>query len=423
MGFRFHATAPAGQWLNDPNALVYEAGRYRLYAQHCPQAGFGAMGWGRLSSSDLLTWQWDGVAFAPTATHSVFSGSMLRTPDATLEVFYTLHERAQGHETQHRNRGIAGLAAGAPIGPAGRNCRDPFVFFWPATGDWRMLVAHPCDKTDWAAAPASHLSVWASADRQTWTEAGRIGPWHSGGVQWEVPVMVDFGAVQALIVSLVDLRQGGRACSARWWLGRFDGSGFVPDSAGAAEGERLDIGPDFYAAIPNVAGGWPGDERVVIAWASNWETAKSMPWPDGVHGGPLTLPRCIELHAGRLRQQPPAAALALAARQERWTPGQTLLLPVAGNGAQLDLVIAADGTISAKRHSSRPELRWTSPAQLRLQAATDITLFIDAGLVEIFFGDDGRVLTAFVPGAKADPDNALSALPASAPPTQSPPAT
>lgn len=398
MGFRFHAAAPRGQWLNDPNALVFENGRYRLFAQHVAGPAFGPVGWGALSSADLLDWRWDGVAFAPDATTSVFSGSMVRADDA-LVPFYTLHNRDARWETQHRNAGIAARDAGAPIGPAGANCRDPFVFFCAATGDWRMLVARPCDTNAWADDPPSDVAVWASPDLVTWTEAGRIGPRHPPGVMWEVPVLIDFGDTQALILSLVDRRGGGRACSVRYWLGRFDGVTFevLPDFPD--EGLLLDHGPDFYAAIPNVADGWPDAARVVIAWASNWESGTRYPWPGDVHGGPMTLPRAIACAEGRLRQAPVDSAQRLLARNEKWAPGRALAFELVGDRTRLDVRISETGDIDVTRRSDLPGLDWTAAPQTPLPAATEIGVFIDAGLAELFFRDDGRTLTAFVPGA------------------------
>lgn len=399
MGFRFHAAPRSGHWINDPNALVYEGERYRLYAQHCPQPGFGPMGWGQWTSADLIDWHWDGIAFAPTDTHSVFSGSMTRGPDGTLDLYYTLHDRTNRNESQHRNKGLAALQPGVPIGPQGRDCRDPFVFFCPATHDWRMLVAHPCSMEDWPSIPPSFLSVWASHDREAWHEAARIGPWHPAGVMWEVPALIDFGVVQALIVSLVDLRHGKRDCTVRYWLGRLDDTGFKRDPAFPADGLVLDHGPDFYAAIPNVPGSWPEGERILIAWASSWETASIMPWPAGVHGGPMTLPRRVVLQDGTLMQAPVAAIAGLPTAHLRWTPGSATHLEINGEAVSFTLNIAADGAVVATRDSQIPQLCWHSDGQLRLSIETDIQVLIDAGLVEFFFLAKGLTLTAFVPGA------------------------
>ena len=73
------------------------------------------------------------------------------------------------------------------------------MFRCAATGDWRMLVAEPCDWTEWAGEAPSTLSVWR-LEGEDWHHVARIGPWMEPGVMWEVPVLVDFGSCQALIV-------------------------------------------------------------------------------------------------------------------------------------------------------------------------------------------------------------------------------
>ena len=67
----FHAAPPAGQWINDPNGLVYAGGAYRLFAQHRADApAFRETGWAGFSSPDLLRWTCDGAVIPPRAVVS-----------------------------------------------------------------------------------------------------------------------------------------------------------------------------------------------------------------------------------------------------------------------------------------------------------------------------------------------------------------
>ena len=76
--FAFHAAPPPGEWINDPNGLVFSGGRYRLFVQHRADApDFAVTGWARLSSDDLLRWEWDGVVLSPDASGWAYSGSVL----------------------------------------------------------------------------------------------------------------------------------------------------------------------------------------------------------------------------------------------------------------------------------------------------------------------------------------------------------
>ena len=211
MSFDFHASPPPGEWMNDPNGLAFQNGRYRLWAQHSEAApGFREIGWGSWSSSDLLHWRWDGVAIPYNEGCSVYSGSIAATETGLVDAWFTRHDHSGNWQTQIHAVGPDWTQTSAKLPPEGRNCRDPFVFFSAATQDWVMLVAEPCDWNDWASEAASHLTVWRSTNRRSWLKKGTIGPWHPPGVMWEVPALIEFGDVQALIVSLVDRRGGGR---------------------------------------------------------------------------------------------------------------------------------------------------------------------------------------------------------------------
>lgn len=399
MSFGFHASPPSGEWMNDPNGLAFQDGRYRLWAQHSDAApDFRKIGWGSWSSSDLLHWRWDGVAMPYHDGFSIYSGSVSATETGQIDAWFTRHHHSSNWQTQHHAAVLDWTLCGERLPPEGRNCRDPFVFFSAATRDWVMLLAEPCDWTDWANEAASRLAVWRSADRRSWLKQGTIGPWHPPGVMWEVPVLIEFGEVEALIVSLVDRRGGATHCSVRYWLGKFDGAEFRREPDFPPDGMPLDDGPDFYAAIPNLAFGWPDKERVIVGWASSWATARSMTGPGAVCGGPASLPRTITYRNGRLHQRPVEAAPALKPVVKAWHPGTTTVIKVIGTDARLTIEIAPDGHVSASRDAAASELSWQRATARCLTQPTDIVVFNDCGLTETFFTTEGVVLTAFVPG-------------------------
>lgn len=273
--------------------------------------------------------------------------------------------------------------------------RDPFVFNCSATGGQRMLLAEPCDWTTWQTDPPSQLSVWLKAETG-WIQVGTIGPWSPRGIMWEVPVLLDFGDKQALIVSLVDRRDGLSVCSVRYWIGKFDGCQFTTDTP--LEGRLLDHGPDFYATSVNTQAGWPDGDRIILGWASSWATARTMAWSGNVAGGPISLPRSLSLADGRLQQRPIEAALSFATAVT-WAPGERLDLCFEGADASFQISISAKGQFKAARSGSEPTIVWSRVVVSFLACPTNVQIFNDCGLIEIFFKTEGKTLTVFVPGA------------------------
>jgi sucrose-6-phosphate hydrolase SacC (GH32 family) len=407
LSFGFHAAPPSGEWINDPNGLIFADERYHLFAQHSAAApDFREIGWGHFTSADLLSWYWEGVALSPGVAGSAYSGSIIGA-EGRWEAYFTRHNSEEGLQSQHRATSEDGQdwkEKPDPLGPSGRNMRDPFVFWSRPTRDWRMLVAEPCDWNDWRATPRSRLQIWRSPDRLTWQLAGVIGPWSPAGVLWEVPVLIDFGRIQALVTSFVDRRSDRSDCSVRYWLGAWNDAGFTPHADCAPEGLPLDLGPDFYAAIPNLEDGWPSPERVLIGWASNWRTARSFEWPGRVHGGPISLPRRLELDEGalRLRQVP----LDGAERHLHWSDECAALTPfqlcIHRDSHELMIFATlASGHVAVERRGS-DLLQWSALHADVLREAhgesRHFRLFADGPILELFIEPDGLVVTAALPG-------------------------
>lgn len=394
MSFARHAAPPPGEWINDPNGLIFAGGQWRLFVQHSAASpAFKSIGWARLSSLDLLQWTWDGPVIVPNHLGQAYSGSIV-AEENELAAYLTRHDGNLQRQVRlaSSDHGLT-WREGPTLGPKGRNVRDPFVFFCQATKDWRMLLAEPCDWTDWPNEPGSRLSVWRKAV-DAWKFVAHIGPWMPSGVMWEVPVLVDFGDTQALILSIVDRRSGSADCAVRTWLGCFDGASFKPTSP--TEGLLLDHGPDFYAAIL-ATGGAP--ERTLVGWASSWATARILPWPGGIHGGPITLPRLLSFdeQSGRLRIIP--APDIAPTKSWVWNGADVFTLDIGGTDCALSLCLRSTG-IAVNRVGGLGMLDWERREGVVITGPQEIDLYEDAGLVELFIRPAGLCVTAFLPGAR-----------------------
>ena len=140
---------------------------------------------------------------------------------------------------------------------------------------------------------------------------------------------------------------------------------------------------------------------MLVAWASNWETARSMPWPGGVHGGPITLPRLLSLDpaSGRLAQHPAVAIEPTAVIA--WDGEAPKAITISGDDAELSLALDRQG-LRVRRRGLGGLLDWErcdADAFADCQAQT-ISIFEDAGLIEAFIAPAGLTVTAFVPGAR-----------------------
>lgn len=390
-GFGFHAGPPAGHWINDPNGLVFSGARYRLFVQHRADApDFVITGWARFSSDDLLTWEWDGEVLAADADGFAYSGSIVAGTDAadgSLDAWHTRHRpadvpREQQFVAHSRDSGLHWSAPDGPHGPSGRNARDPYVF--SHRGARHMLVARPCEWSD--TTDISQFELVSQSSSGDWSSGIDLGLEMPPGLVCEVPSLLCCGNKWLLLASFVDRTTDGAICWTGYWLGTFDGDGFQPDQP---QPTRLDIGPDFYAAIANLDAGWPA-EPMLIGWASSWATARRLNVPGGGGGGGISLPRQLVVHGTALHLSPIPAALRHG-QSLAWSG--TATLTVRSDQAVLVVELGC-GKLEARRHGAAEWVWACAHADVRI--AGQLTMFHDAGLVELFIG--GIAMTVMIPG-------------------------
>lgn len=254
---QFHFSSRRG-WNNDPNGLLYYAGKYHLFYQHNPYGTrWGNMHWGHAVSPDLVHWHELPIALYPDELGTMYSGSGVvdwhnttgfgAGDEPPLVLIYTAagdpFTQCLAHSND-RGRTWRKYEGNPVLGHiAGRN-RDPKVIWHEPTRRWIMALF--LDGHEYALLASEDLKAWQILQRLE-LGSGRECP------------------------DLFPLAVEGDPAEVRWvlWgadgsyvLGRFDGHGFRAES----EGLRYWWGGDAYAAqtwsdVPPEDG-----RRIQIAW-------------------------------------------------------------------------------------------------------------------------------------------------------------
>lgn len=363
---QFHFSPPAG-WMNDPNGLVFHAGRWHLFYQYHPgSTTWGPMHWGHASSTDLLHWQHHPIALQPEGPQFMFSGSVVVDAANTagfgagsLVALYTRHDTAaeqagqRNFQSQHLAYSEDGGLTWAPFDNdnkpvipnpgAAKDFRDPKVFWHEPTKRWVAVLA-----------AGKHVELWAAPDLKRWVKLSEfgLGLGSRGGV-WECPDLFPLpvegsSSGEQHWVLLVSVGSGAPngGSGTQYFVGHFDGERFTLDEESgfarevqAGRAVWLDEGRDHYAGVT-----WanaPGDQRVLIGWMSNWDYAQQV--PASTWRGAMTLPVTLGLRRTpgrgslRLVTRPIAAVESLRQQTVVLPPG-----PLRGAGG-LDIVQAGSG--------------------------------------------------------------------------------
>lgn len=237
---QYHFTTRRG-WINDPNGLVYENGRYHLYYQHNPyEREWENMHWGHAVSTDMFHWQEQPLALHPDTTGTMFSGSAVIDYDNTagfnrkdtqaIVVFYTA-DRPEYQRQCMAYSTDGGMTftkyEGNPIIEShakwkSHDTRDPKVFWYKPGSHWVMVL----NERD------GH-SIYTSQNLRQWTYQSHITGF------WECPELFELP---------VDGGAGGRrwvmwGASGTYMTGEFDGKTFTPDGP-----KKQNMGGSGYAA-------------------------------------------------------------------------------------------------------------------------------------------------------------------------------
>jgi fructan beta-fructosidase len=431
--------APAENWMNDPNGLVYYDGEYHLFYQYNPYGDrWGHMSWGHAVSRDLVHWEELPVAIPETEVMA-FSGSAVvdwnnssglgKAGKPPLVAFYTGYHPVTKIQAQYvaysndRGRNWTRFGDKPVLDIGSTEFRDPKVFWHAPTKRWVMLVV---------LAVENKLAIYTSTDLKQWNKASEFGPAGATGKNWECPDLfelpVEGGAPGekkwVLGINLGDSAVGGGS-GGQYFVGDFDGKHFTPDPSWGKAPVWMDYGADFYATvswndIPQKDG-----RRIWIGWANDWRYANNI--PTSPSRGLMSLPRTVTLRktpAGYRIAQAPVREIETLRREHRSAKdlrlgAEPVSLPIEGGAVELQLEIDAGsadqvvftltdeqgyrtligvnptkGELFFDRTRSGPHFhdafpdRHNAPIKVK-NGRVKLRLFVDESIVEIY-ADDGE---------------------------------
>ncbi|MGV2937837.1 glycoside hydrolase family 32 protein [Providencia sp. AGC89] len=302
--------APFAGWMNDPNGLIYHQGQYHAFYQHHPfSASWGPMHWGHATSTDMVHWQHQPIALAPSEEYDrdgCFSGSAV-SHNGELYLFYTGHIWLgnQGDDSQIiqsqcvaiSTDGIHFEKKGVVIPPIEgfMHFRDPKV--WQQNNKWWMVVG--------ARDPHNHgqILLFSTSDLLNWEQNYQVlaKTDDKGVYMWECP---DFFPLGKHFIALFSPQ--GKKAEKYQYRNLFQNGYLVgnwsPNSPYTITHQftELDFGQDFYAPQTFLS---KDGRRIAIAWMDMWES--HMPSQKDGWSGCFTLPREFTLNEqGKIISRP-----------------------------------------------------------------------------------------------------------------------
>ena len=275
----YHHT-PAYGWMNDPNGLFYKDGLYHLYYQWNPYGSqWENMHWGHSVSRDLVHWENKGMALAPDALGTIFSGCAVVDHEntagfgkGTVVAFYTSAGESQTQSMAYSKDNGASFVKydGNPVVTADvPDFRDPHVFWHWETARWVMLLA-----------AGQEMRIYSSSNLKDWLYESAFGEgWGNHDGVWECPDLIKLpvrGTNKEKWMLICNINPGGPfgGNATQYFIGQFDGHRFTCEDQ-PDETKWMDYGKDHYAAI--TFDNAPDGRHILMAWMSNWQYANLVP--------------------------------------------------------------------------------------------------------------------------------------------------
>ena len=275
----YHHTPKRG-WMNDPNGMFYKDGVWHLFYQYNPYGSmWGNMHWGHSSSADLVHWKDEGVALAPDAWGTMFSGSCVTDNGNIVAMYTTSRPTPFGGDVQAQciafskdNGKTFRKYEGNPVLTAEeKDFRDPRPFWNEDIKAWNLILA-----------VGQEMRIYSSPDLKKWKYESSFGKEYGchGGV-WECPDLFPIEYSSSIVngqskkwVLICNINPGGPfgGSATQYFVGQFDGHKFTCEHQ---DTRWMDYGKDHYATVSFCNA--PDNRRTVMAWMSNWQYANQVP--------------------------------------------------------------------------------------------------------------------------------------------------
>ncbi len=342
--------------MNDPNGPIFYRGRYHMFFQYNPEAAvWGNMHWAHASSTDMLHWQHEPIALAPTPDgfdrDGVFSGSAVLDGDKPTLIYTGVLPPSGGHQATLRDgvhawREVQCMAVaqdndlhtwtktpepildGPPQGLDITGFRDPLVW---REGDFWLLILGSGFRGKGGA-----VLLYRSQDLRRWTYlhpliegAGSgektLNPVDNGEM-WECPDFFPLGDKHVLLVSTM-----GKVF---WRVGSYHDQRFSSEQEGI-----VDHG-DYYAAKTML------DERGNrILWGWIPETRPESEYRTAGWAGAMALPRVLSLNSRNELQMQFLPSLQAICRQIKIKETSLGILDLAGQ-LRFDMKLASGQSLA-----------------------------------------------------------------------------
>lgn len=298
--------------LNDPNGFIYHDGVWHLFYQWCPWgAVHGLKYWYHVTSSDLISWENQGVGLRPDTFYDNrgnHSGSGISV-DGKLYFFYTGNHRDEDWTRTPYTCAAVLEKDGVlrkfpkplftPRKGYTEHQRDPKIVYRKDRSMYYIFIGAQSDDL------RGKVLIYQSKKlEEGWVFAGelKVPGYEAFGGMWECPCMEHIGGKDVFIFFLQYTKLPGRGESTNhnlYMIGNMDYETltFVPESGY----HYLDYGFDFYAAqtAANVKG---REKAILIGWMGlpdNHYPTEEEDWE-----GSLSLPRELRVEDGHLIQTP-----------------------------------------------------------------------------------------------------------------------